>query len=506
MPPPYSATMAAAAQIEAVDNDAVAVLSGKSAAFDEVRVPDVYNDLVHASRKDAALSKAVERLVAPFISMNGEAPTMTELHLASNVALDAGTRLSGFVALVQGEAPALPLLAGDQLGTGLTWFRLKDVEEPRLVKDFSSRAAPGFALDASGAPEGRVTVARGTEYPNTVFYLVVEANDRAAAAALREAVAKAGASVKDMVKTSGELKTKFQAVFRASRELRTSMALRFAEAHGLAIDTAASPGEQDTHVIQHSPLYSEASGGAGRDNRDAFLVYDNVVDCSEAHAGVLLFKGPISGYTLITGKQHQVRGKKSLSWDNSTRSRRFSMFPADTGLYLGRSSGRIPDRHVNTSPAIQAAAKERIKWGGDVKSYNPNAELVYHSPTDAAFLQVQTALGAPPGGECGFVTLDTVVTELAGVTTKDQDLPQLIDTLDRSRETELPVKTTSSVFVSLVANWPAVRAHLRAKASDQVLAPTTLAQVFAREQQDHVIVHEDVLRAVHAVTGQQQQQ
>lgn len=423
MPPAVADKNAVASSSE---GDTTAIVASKVTM--EPRLPRIVSDHVHASRMGPALDRAVERLVTPFVDVSGQGrdPLLQAVHLAANVHVEgkAGTpvsgtptsgtatgsataedggMLSGYVAVAEGEAPVAPLLEGDRLGTGATWLRLKDVDRTAVVKEFAGRA--GFRL-AEALPGGRVSVVRGQgDDLEDVYYLVTEGNDRTAAARLRAAVqARAGApaTVRDLMKTDPELRGLYTGLMKTSRDVRLAAATRFAAAHSLSLDPSFPAGDQDTHFIQHrqwaapiaasltlgpfplaSPIQSERSGSALRANHDVYLVYDNVVDTNEAHSGVMLFKGPMSGYTLISGRKHTVQTRESYAWSNASRERRFSMFPADTGRWLGRASGRVPDRHVNSSPALAKAGAERMKWQGDVSSWNPHAEAIYHAPTDA---------------------------------------------------------------------------------------------------------------------------
>lgn len=109
---------------------------------------------------------------------------------------------------------------------------------------------------------------------------------------------------------------------------------------------------------------------------------------------------------------------------------------------------------------------------------------------------MQSALGAAPGGECTFVTLDTVVTELPGLEVREHGLTELVHVLDRSKETQLPVKTGSDVFQQLLRHWPAVRQRLAASLG----APQTLSAIFAAErpgERDLIDLPDSVLRAIH---------
>ena len=108
-------------------------------------------------------------------------------------------------------------------------------------------------------------------------------------------------------------------------------------------------------------------------------------------------------------------------------------------------------------------------------------------------ITMQGELGAAPGGSVSFTMLDTIVTEIPGLDTKESTLSGLVRVLNKSDETMLPVKTNGDVFLTLLAHWPAVREHTSAK---------TLAEVFANERDDHILVPDHVLRAVAKVTEQ----
>lgn len=472
-------------------------MAGAALEVSREHMPNIHFDFVHASRKNDALKAAITKLTTPFVTGTGP-PLMSDLHLASNadVAGD-GQSLSGYVAVVHGNAPATAeLLSG--LGTGVSWFRLADsVNEAELARDFSTRPAGSFDMAAVlGRGSSRVSVVAGNDansadWRKTMYYLVVVGRDEAAAERLAGAAVRQRATVHDVLKGDEQLGKLYVDAVRSSYDRRCDAAQQFAAAHGLRIDTAAPVDNMDTHFLLPT-----------NDSAKQVLAYCNVADPSLAHAGVMMFRGPIAGYTLLTAAEHTVRGQQSFSWDNSTTRRPFGMFPADTGRWLGPASNRVADRHFASTSAVRRVAQNRVRWTGGVKSYNPAAEHAYHAATDADVIAAQAALGAAPGGSVSFTPLDAIVTQIDSLDVKDHALPQLVHVLSVSSEAALPVRLGGPVTQALMRHWPAVRAAI---ASGESLAtvPVKLADVLADESDEHVMLASGVLHALHKVSESQ---
>lgn len=453
----------------------------------DILVPEVYADQVHASRKDETLNRAVENFVRPFVDTSAERrqPLVIALFLGHNVSVSKDGQLTGFVAAVRGKAQAEPLLRDGRLGFGTTWLKLKNVDEGALKDLHASNTEPAFTPgeSASGAS---VFVVRRTDDHELQHYLVCEGNDLAASKAVHAAASESNATVEDVLKKNSAIKSLYAKAFGKGQEWRKGVALRVAKKYGLTIDTSSPAGDIDKHGFQHSAVLTKRN-----DDEDVYLYYNDSVDTNEAQDGVMVFRGAIAGYAHHTGSEHTVKGRRSVSWDSSTKSRPFSMFHTSTGLYLGGSSNRVPGKSAATSAAMNKAVKERIRWFGPVSSWNPATEAAYHSPTDADLIAVQSELGAAPGGPVEYSSLITIVGEIEGIDTTHNSLSELVRVLDKSNEPELPVSITGAVAQGIVRNWASVRKSCAAK---------TLGEVFSSEDPDAgtVLLKDDVIRALAA--------
>jgi len=453
----------------------------------DILVPEVYADQVHASRKDETLNRAVEDFILPYVDTSAERrqPLVIALFLGHNVAVSKTGELKGFVAAVRGQAPAEPLLRDGRLAFGTTWLKLKNVDEASLKELHLQNTEPAFALGESAAGAS-VYVVRRTDDHDLQHYLVCEGNDLAASLAVHAAAAESNATVHDVLKKNSAIKSLYAKAFGKGQEWRKGVALRVAKKYGLTIDTSATTGDLDKQGFQYSAVLTKRNG-----DEDVFLFYNDSVDTNEAQNGVMVFRGEIAGYTHHTGAEHTVKGRRSVSWDNSSKSRPFSMFHTNTGLYLGGASNRVPSKTAATSTALSKAFKERIRWFGPVASWNPATEVAYHSPTDADLLAVQSDLGVSPGGPVEYSSLITIIGEIEGIDTTHNSLPELVRVLDKSSEAQVPVSVTGAVAQSIVRNWAAVRKSCSAK---------TLSEVFASEDPatGKVLLKDDVIRALAA--------
>jgi len=139
-------------------------------------LPNVHKALAHTTTHDR-LDPAISQLITPYTGVAGRKPTLHDLYLAPNASVvDDDQRLAGFVATVDGSAPAAPLVT-ERLGTGTTWLRLEETPSlSSLEKSFAPQLADGAQM--------LVAVVKGNEYPSQVHYIVVAGNDRESARAL----------------------------------------------------------------------------------------------------------------------------------------------------------------------------------------------------------------------------------------------------------------------------------------------------------------------------------
>ena len=444
-------------------------------------LPALHKELLHDSRNNEQLDAAIKRLIRPYLMATGR-PQMHDVVLAPNTSvIGGGAELSGFVATVEGRALAVGTIVTEALGSGTTWFRVTGANGAKIDDDALAAAFKPLEYSHTGM---RVSIVSGLEYPSTAHYVVVHGNDMGAARALVAKAAAAHATVEDVVK--GELAAEYAALIKRSYSARTKTAAEFVRAHGLEMDGKAAPGNVQTHFIEHSHALSEKAQSSRVAASNVFVVYNNVIDPSEAHSGAMMYRGPIAGYTFIAGPKHTVKGTASAAWTNAdvlpNVAHPFSMLPADTGLYIGAKSRRAPDRHKNTNERVREAHSRRVRWSGPVSSYNPLAEQIMHAPTDAHVIDTFSALGAPPGGAISMQLFDVVVTEVPGLITTNMSLDALVDIAEKSTEKSLPVNTGS--FLRALAAWPD--------------APKQrLATLFASQHGDVVDVDVATLKTIH---------
>jgi len=245
-----------------------------------------------------------------------------------------------------------------------------------------------------------------------------------------------------------------------------------------------------SNFIMNVRALSKAASSSRVSGKNVYAAYVGVADPSEAHSGVMMYRGPIAGYALYTGSVHSAAGKPSVSFTNEHGQRPFSMFPVDTGLVAdiksASSKDRATDRHRDTNERVREAHARRVRWTGKVSSYNPQALSIYYAPNDLHLLSALKRLGVEPGGRINQQILNTLVCEVPPLDTKNLSLAALVDIADRSSERTLPVKTAA--FLRMVADWPDA-------------ASQRLSELFSSQAGDCVDVDTEVLKTIY----QQQQ-
>lgn len=468
-----------------------------SADVDPVTIEEsVAADSTATTVKSYAHESAGDELVAPIEDLigdfkmaaaDGASDGIRQLFLLPSAGIDQTTgKLEGVVATLGADAPAAPLVDTELLGFGTTWLRVTGadgapVNDAAIVK----RHAPL----GDEHPGMRVALVSGDEYPAKAHYVVVEGNDRAAAAALAERARTA--TVEELVQ--GPLAADYQALLASSYDRRVEAAGAFMERHNLDVDRSYKTGNHYTHYVEHVKALSRAAQSSRQRADNTFVAYMGASDPSTSHAGVMVYRGPIAGYTMARARESStVKGAPSWAWSNAPAdgSRPFSMFSASTGVHVAKS-GRAADRHKHSSDAVRAAHAERVCWAGSVRSYNPRADLRYHATNDLHWISMASKLGAPPGGAVETTTLDTVVAEVEGIETEAMSLDELADVLANSEESEVRCSTAAAI------GW------LHAADADTKTS-MRLADVFARQNGDVVVLERDVVERLHAVVGKAQ--
>lgn len=445
--------------------------------LEPVAVAFVHKELAHDSQLTEEIDDATTALVQPYASYSkDEMPSMGDVFLAPNVDVDSMSgALTGYVATVMGSAPASGVIT-NALGTGTTWFRVNK-DKRRIEDDDLEREFKPIETLPSGV---HISVVTGLEYPRIVHYVVAHGNDNVAAQAFADKVASSGASLDDI--TAGALSDGYNDVINRSLEVRRRAITEFLSAHKLAYDEATSESNMLSNFVVRSDALSEKAHSALVGPKNVHLVYAGVADPLESHSGIMMYRGPIAGYSLFAGPTKTVKARASVAWSNADSVERpFSMFPVDTGRFLGKQTGRTEDRHKDSSATIKDLHRRRVKTSGAVRSYNPLGEVAMHAPNDAHFIATLTALGAPPGGKVTQQHFDAVVTQVPALETRDMSLEELVFVANNAKETLLPVETNS--FIRMLANWPAA-------------GQQKLSEVFAKQQDDAVNVDVNLLRSM----------
>ena len=452
------------------DDDPVVDMSSQQQQH-QLALPTVHKELVH-EKAVSALEDAISNLIIEYTGVAGARPTMHDVFLAPNAGTDAKNRLHGYVATVDGTAPAEALIS-DTLGSGITWMRVEGAEDAaELEKKFTATGMmPGMI----------VSVVSGDEYPSTVQYIVAQGNDQTAAADLAAKVARTRASL-DTVLT-GSMAKDYVAVLTRSKDARMQALTQFMSTHQLEA-TGTGSGNITSNFIINVRALSKAAASSRVSGKNVYAAYSGVADPSEAHSGVMVYRGPIAGYVLYTGNVHSAAGKPSVSFTNENSNRPFSIFPIDTGRALkSTSSSRALDRHRDTNERVREAHARRVRWTGKVSSFNPQALSVYHAPNDFHLLSALSRLGVEPGGRINQQILNTLVCEVPALETKNLSLPELVDVAQQSTERTLPVSTTS--FLNMLASWPDA-------------ASQRLSELFSSQHNDTVDVDTEILKAIHS--------
>jgi len=395
--------------------------------------------LVHASAHTEEMRAKLTAYLAPL----SESGTLKDAYLLQSASIEpTDQHLEGLVVTVAADAPASVFTTTRQLGAGVTWVRVQradgassDIDEARVIANFKT-LGPEFS-------DTRVALVSGLDFPDKAYYVVAEGNDRDAADQLHERAR--AMSVEDVV--SGALQKDYQALVRSSFGRRAAAIESFMALHALDLDKSMPTGNHLTHYIEHAHALSTPSQSSRQQALNTFVAYVGATDPSQAHSGLMVYRGPIAGYSHMRLREPKtVKGQPSMAWENadSKGKRPFSMFPASTGLFVAKSQ-RAADRHKNQSDRVRRAHAERVRWSGDVATYNPRAEAVYHATNDAHWIKASSSLGVAPGGPVVATDFDTVVIEVPGISTRTMRLAQLADVLARSDETRLTVETRSAL-------------------------------------------------------------
>jgi hypothetical protein len=497
--------------------------SGKVAATAAAAAPPQI-DVSLLSALDASLKEPLLALTQP-LEAHIRSITLTP---ASRVDATTGA-VRGYVVLADGSAPvrdANGLFINDRTGTGVSWFTvvpaqdsaaaaLRDddgglapalLDESAVLRSFARAAKDAYSVerDAPGMSVGLYSYSDGFD---TRYTVVVRGRDDDAYEALadkielaaEEADARArhysdgdnGAGGQPRYLSLHEVAASKEYVdlLRRSAALRDSVARRWAAAHGVAL-APGTAGSHDTHFIVFSKAHSRDAPGSGKAPQRAYLVFDDTLDPASARGGVLLYRGPVAGYSLLQNKERaDGEGRRTRAWANDSEERAFSLFPTHSGMHRGESN-RARGMHRTMNAKIARAAARRIHWGGPVRKHNPAADEIYYDD-DATTLKWLGQLGADPGNNIARTHLKLVAMELPGLDPRPLSLAQLVRIADVSGEAALPVYvgTSNNVVTAIVRSWPTLRRKLG--------TARTLADVLRHENDDGtiIVVDTDVLRA-----------
>ena len=447
--------------------------------------------------------------------------------------------LAGYVACLSGQRPVLGTeaegIVTKHTGTGVSWFDVQDADSStiaRVVSGFRERTAGGggnsggngddddgegsggsqrtaggnaFSLTKTGAVVGLYTFRDEGEERHAI---VVIANDRRAASRMQRrvsAVAAAGAPL-TLDQVFDDETGMYNETVQRSRDMRMKVAAAWAHAHGLKLGNDGRPsGSYETHFLALAP------SGAGADRTIA--VYNDAIDPSTAHSGVLVWHGALSGFWHMAAAVHTTgEGDRSQAW-SSSKQERPSLFPTSSGLWTGVAAGRPASMHAGQSEKLEAFARSRVAWDGRVRAYNPRAALVYND-FDMETSRWMHELKAAPGGPVKRTEWHTVVLAMPGIDTRRAALPDLVDVIDRSGEQHMLVHGTSPVVHALVDAWPRVRKAPAVQAAYGLDANVgdgagpSLAHALSDEVpgESAFNIKAEVLRALHKATTKQQQQ
>lgn len=429
-------------------------------------------------RNDEPTKQSLGRLLHPYKGQN----TLKEIFPLPHAG-ESNAKFTGYVAVVSPAASAQPLVSSD-VGTGVSWVKVER-SDGQPITDKNTRNNPLDSVDLSEAGEGahvglmRVPVDFGSD-----FYVVARANHRPTAAKFIDSLP-SDATIGSLV--AGPHTDAYRNVIDESRKQQQTLMDQFMADHGLRVVSNASPERLLTHYICDAPGYTTPTA-------KAYAVYNEAFDPSEAKNGLVVFRGPIAGYSFLENEEIQSKmGKPSKGWSNQTAHRAVNVFPTHTGKFMG-SPGRKADRHTAQSATMLENTAARIVWNGPVQSFNPTAYQAYHSMRDRQFTQACISLGLSDTSTIAASHGDTYSLATQGLDTVDMSASQLSQLFDRCKEPELPLRANNALFVDTLRHWDAVR---------EPAGFQKRGDIFTTENNDIIHVTKAHVQAVARVTNAQ---
>jgi hypothetical protein len=455
-----------------------------------------------------AYARALHATLAPYEHVAGTFyPTASRSVGSDGRARGYVFRVLGSTAVDARETP----FVHSKTGAGVSWYGLEAFDDKALNKRIAAAHKSGSAAAAAPPlpPGMSVFTALSHRTWDTRHFLIVHGVDRAASTALLdrvEAAVRAGAplSVADVVASA-----EYARVLKDSAAARRRVADAYVAAHSLTY-AAAARGDTGTHTTHALETADDASLALGAPVVD---VYDDATNPARAHDGVLVYKGPIGGFTLRRGPTKATgAGASSRHFTTPVAAEHLggatgtslNVVATTSGHYYGdappaaAASGdlvrRVPALSAATSAAHAAEHERRVHYSGALVGYNPRAHQRYNADDDDHARETRTRLGlaAPASGGAGDDELEefaltTLSAELPSLDPLDMSFEQLAAAAAVTSARTIAVPESGLVVKSLVRNWAAISGALRL---------TSYASALAAHHDGVVDVSTDIVRAV----------
>lgn len=374
------------------------------------------------------------------------------LHTLAN--LDALPTLDGFVAIVSSDTKA-SAFAGQKWGSGVSWVEVKRTDgEPITAANTRNVPTPTVTFEGTSA-DAHVKLLRAPGWPNEKYVAVAHAHSDKAAQAFDRAFA--DSTIQQAYDSSD-----YDAVQSAGAQARAALIDAIMEDHGLeAVDSLKSAS---THFLAPSAGYSTSKDRAT-------AVYSGAFDTSKAVDGIMVYRGPLAGYTYIADTEHaDQHGNSTRGFTTQSDTRAFSVYPAHTGVC--RSLGKhAVDRHLKQNDAIAEEGAARLTWTGPVQSFNPAAEVAYHAFNDKEYARTSAQLINPFSPTLTIEHGVTLAHSLRGLETHDMSAAELNYVFDNATgEAQLPISSDSPIVMDTLAQWDKVSQATNWKNKRQLFA------------------------------------
>ena len=382
-------------------------------------------------------------------------------------------RVHGSTAVDRRESP----FVHTKTGTGVSWYAIEPFDNKALNARIKAESAANARAARWPAGASMFTASMHVGWDTRHFLIVHGVDARASAALLDrvEAAVHAGAPLSvAAVADSAE----YAAVLAASAAARERLARAYASHHGLVFasgDAAADNGSHTTHSL-------ESSDDASRVLKERVIdVYDDAANTVNAHAGVLVYRGPIGGFTLRRGPQQSSgAGVPSRYFTTSIAAEHASsanvalnVAATTTGHYYEAPEHKlVAAALVRRTPALSAVNvpdehARRVHAAGVLTGYNPNATRRYNADTDEVARATHRRLGIDALETYELVTLSA---ELPSLDPLAMNFEQLATAAAVTSAPTIAVPESGRVVKSLVRNWPALAAELQLSSYASALA------------------------------------